>query len=265
MANWKRQTVWAVRDGLNALLYHYDDREYLNWHFRQSSRLRAFKDMHQGETCFIIGNGPSLNQMDLTTLKDYHTFGLNKIYLMFDRVNLNLSYHVSVNDLVIEKSASEFEALLCPSFLAYRPAYKHVKPLSHINFLMFSKGMSFQTELTKPLCQGYTVTYVALQIAYYMGFSTVFLIGVDHHFKVDGNPNERQHLQGVDQNHFDPSYFGNMEWQLPEIEGSELAYNIAKFVFERSGRRICDATVGGKLRIFPKIPYEQALQQSSRK
>lgn len=265
MANWKRQKQWGVRDGLNALLYHYNDREYLNWHFRQSSRLRAFKDVHEGETCFIIGNGPSLNQMDLTKLNEYHTFGLNKIHLMLDRVDFNLSYHVSVNALVIEQSSLEFEALSCPSFLDYRAAHKHVKQLSHINYLISSNGMSFQTELTQPICQGATVTYVAMQIAYYMGFSTIFLIGVDHNFKVNGKPNERQRLRGADQNHFDPTYFGNMEWQLPDIEGSELAYSIAKFVFERSGRRIYDATVDGKLRIFPKISYEQALKQSVRK
>lgn len=265
MAKLKRRIVLAVRDSLNVLLYHYHDREYLNWHFRHANRLRAFKNVHQGETCFIIGNGPSLNKMDLTKLRDYHTFGLNKIYLMFNRVDLNLSYHVAVNYLVIEQSASEFEALSCPSFLAYRTAHKHVKPLSHINYLMFSNGMSFQTELTKPICQGFTVTYVAMQIAYYMGFSTVFLIGVDHNFNVNGNPNELKHLQGADQNHFDPSYFSNKDWQLPDLEGSELAYKLAKFAFERSGRRIYDATVGGKLQIFPKMTYGQALQKSTLK
>ncbi|MCK4793220.1 MAG: hypothetical protein KAV87_56340 [Desulfobacteraceae bacterium] len=44
-----------------------------------------------------------------------------------------------------------------------------------------------------------TVKYVAMQIAYYMGFRRVFLIGVDHNYKAIGNPNEKQLLSGVDQ------------------------------------------------------------------
>jgi hypothetical protein len=98
-----------------------------------------------------------------------------------------------------------------------------------------------------------------------MGFSQIFLIGVDHNFKAPGNPNEKQFLQGGDQNHFDPNYFGNKEWHLPDLEASELSYHLAKFFFNRDGRKIYDATVDGKLNIFPKISCEQALNMSSPK
>ena len=48
-------------------------------------KLGALKDKHKGERCFIIGNGPSLKQTDLTKLKNEYTFGLNRIYLAFRR------------------------------------------------------------------------------------------------------------------------------------------------------------------------------------
>ena len=72
-----------------------------------------------------------------------------------------------------------------------------------------------------------------MQIAYYMGFSKVFLIGVDHNFKVIGNPNEKQFLVGEDLNHFDPKYFRSKEWHLPDLEASELGYHLAKFYFNK--------------------------------
>ncbi len=51
---------------------------------RESIRqLAALKDIHRGERCFIIGNGPSLKQTDLSRLKDEFTFGMNRFYLMF--------------------------------------------------------------------------------------------------------------------------------------------------------------------------------------
>ncbi len=251
----------SLRYPLAELLLHFEDREYLHWYFRHRSRLRRFRNIHRGRGCFIIGNGPSLNRMDLSPLKKYYTFGLNKIYLLFDKTDLDLSYHVAVNPLVIEQSAREFESLLsCPSFLSYRPAHKSVDCRDHIYFIMTDGNHSFERDMTRPLREGHTVTYVAMQIAFYMGFNQVFLIGVDHNFKAPGNPNEKQFLQGDDHNHFSPNYFGNRDWHLPDLEASELSYHLANFTYTRDGRRIYDATVDGKLNLFPKISFEQALE-----
>jgi hypothetical protein len=52
--------------------------EFLNI---SNQRLLAFKDKHKGERCIIIGNGQSLNQMDLSFLKHEICFGTNKFFL----------------------------------------------------------------------------------------------------------------------------------------------------------------------------------------
>jgi hypothetical protein len=260
-----KQMLQPVKERVQIYLNYYGDPKYREWYFKHSKRLLKFKDIHKGEGCFIIGNGPSLNKMDLSPLKNYHTFGLNKIYLIFDRVDLNLSYHVAVNPLVIEQSVQEFESLSCPSFLSYRDACNVIRPLKHIYFL-FTRGYhSFKANLLEEISDGYTVTYVAMQIAYYMGFSKLFLIGVDHNFNSPGNPNEKQFLQGNDTNHFDPRYFGNKEWHLPDLEASELSYHLARFYFKIADRQIYDATVNGKLQIFTKISFEEALNMCSKK
>ena len=48
--------------------------------------LEGFRDRYAGKRCFIIGNGPSLREMDLSALRDEYTFGLNRIYLMFEKI-----------------------------------------------------------------------------------------------------------------------------------------------------------------------------------
>jgi hypothetical protein len=250
---------------IKVYINNYSDPLFREWYFKYAHKLTHFKDKHKGHDCFIIGNGPSLKSMDLDLLKNYHTFGLNKIYLLFDKVDLNLSYHVAVNNLVIEQSAKDFEKLSCPSFLSYRVARKLIRPLEHIYFIHTGGPYMFQKDLTQKVCEGHTVTYVAMQIAFYMGFQRVFLIGVDHNFKAIGGPNERQFLSGKDPNHFDPQYFGNKEWHLPDIEASELSYHLAKFHYQRSGRQIIDATDNGKLYIFPKLSFEEALDMCNRK
>jgi hypothetical protein len=238
---------------------------YLKWRAKHASQLTQFKNMHKGEDCFIIGNGPSLNAMDLAPLRMYHTFGLNKIYLLFDRVDLNLNYLVAVNKLVIEQSAYIYHELPMTLFLNFKNARGVINKKDNFHFVYTGAKSTFKTDITRKICEGATVTYVAMQIAYYMGFQNVFLIGVDHHFKAIGKPYEKQFMQDDDINHFDPNYFRNQKWQLPNLKISEAAYNLAKYYYNKDGRRIYDATVDGKLNIFPKVSFKEALRQCKQK
>jgi hypothetical protein len=223
---------------------------------RQSvHRLRALKDKHHGERCFIIGNGPSLNKMDLSQLQQEVTFGLNRIYLLFDRLGFGTTYYVSVNSLVIEQCAHEIEQLPMPKFLSWR-SRNLIRFTPSTIFLDTYAAPPFARDITGPVNEGATVTYVAMQIAFYLGFSEVVLIGVDHNFATHGKPHSTVTSTGDDPNHFDPNYFGaGFRWQLPDLETSEQAYRLAKYHFEQDGREILDATVGGKLQVFRKVDY----------
>jgi len=241
--------------------------QFMKWKRKYASKLRQFKDIHKGKDCFIIGNGPSLKNMDLSPLAQYHTFGLNKIFLMKDLgIDLNLSYLVSVNDLVVEQSKKQFEAMDCPVFLSHTAAEDgNIANMDHIHRLHCLNTWSFYDDLTNPICNGYTVTYVAMQIAYYMGFERVFLIGVDHYFKQKGKSNETQVYEGDDQNHFHPDYFKGMKWQLADVYGSEVSYHLANYHYIKDDRQIIDATVGGHLEVFPRVSFEEALKMAGKK
>jgi hypothetical protein len=249
----KAGSKWA--EGLN----------YMQWRRKYAPRLRQFHNIHKGKDCFIMGNGPSLNKMDLSLLSDYYTFGLNKIYLIFDRVELDLSYLVSTNALVIEQSASTFEQMDLPIFLSYTASKGVVADKPHIQRLHTLNTWSFYDDLTQPICEGNTVTYVALQIAYYMGFERVFLVGVDHSFKQQGKAHETQVYSGDDVNHFHPDYFKGQKWQLADVYGSEVSYHLAQYHYQKDDRQIFDATVGGQLEVFPKVSFEEALQNARKK
>ncbi len=96
-------------------------------------RLQKYKNRHQGERCFIIGNGPSLKKTDLSLLKGEVTFGLNRIYLLFNEIGFPTTYYVTVNKLVIEQCAGDIERLPCPKFIKWH---------SH-NIINFSSSMFF--------------------------------------------------------------------------------------------------------------------------
>ena len=226
--------------------------------WRQNLRwLGAFKDLHTGKRCFIIGNGPSLKQMDLLYLKNEYTFGLNRIYLLFPEVGFQTNYLISVNELVLEQCAQEMRQLSLPKFITWR-ARHWLADDPHTLFLDtdFTAPERFSSDLTGRIFEGFTVTFVALQLAFYMGFHEAILIGVDHNFVTQGTPNQTVVSIGDDPNHFAPGYFGKgFRWQLPDLEGSERAYLLARQAYAQAGRQVLDATVGGKLMIFPKVNY----------
>jgi len=230
---------------------------YLHPQRRKSIRfLDKYKDIHKGERCFIIGNGPSLKQTDVSKLKDEYTFGMNRISLAFPEWGFETSYFVSINDLVIEQCADDISQLKMPKFLAWH-SRPYIDLTDEMAFLHTTyTGPRFQPDTRKRIWEGATVTNVAMQLAFYMGFEKVILIGVDHNFKSKGDANKTIVSQGDDENHFNAEYFGKgFRWQLPDLETSEIAYSMAREAYEEAGREIVDATIGGKLEVFKKIDY----------
>ncbi len=229
--------------------------ERLEWRSSGSGRLERFRNIHNNKRCFIIGNGPSLKEMDLSILAKEFTFGLNRIYILFPEIGFSTSYLVCINNLVLQQCAAEIQGLDCVKFVNWneREIYN---PDENLYFMRMAGTEKFHTDLSRGIWQGGTVTFAAMQIAYYMGFSDVVLIGVDHNFETKGDAGKVVISDGDDPNHFHPDYFGKgFKWQLPNLEKSEVAYNFARRQYEKAGRRIVDATVGGKLQVFTKVDY----------
>jgi hypothetical protein len=226
------------------------------WRRETVSRLAALKDSHKGERCFIMGNGPSLKNTDLSRLKNEFTLGTNRIYLAFPEMGFKTSFYVSINDLVVEQCADDILKLDMPRFISWH-SHKWLQQQDDLYFLLTSyTGPKFEGDATHRLWEGGTVTYVALQVAFYLGFQQAILIGVDHSFVTQGKPNTTVISQGDDPNHFNPGYFGKgFRWQLPDLEASEQGYRLARLGYEAAGREVLDATVGGKLTIFKKVDY----------
>jgi hypothetical protein len=234
------------------------------WRRASVARLAELKDIHRGKRAFIIGNGPSLKQTDLGRLKGEITFGLNRIYLMFSDLGFSTTYFVSVNDLVIEQCTADILALPMPRFLSWRSHRFFPAGSIPANFLYTTyDNPGFARDVRGRVWESATVTYVALQLAFHMGFEQVILVGVDHNSNVPGKANSTIVSQGDDPNHFHPGYFGKgFRWQLPDFETSEIGYRLARQAYEGDGRQVLDATVGGKLTIFPKVNFSSLFKQN---
>ena len=227
------------------------------WRRDSIKRIRSYHNKYTGKRCFIVGNGPSLRKTDMKKLKNEFTFGMNRIFLMFPKLGFKTSFLVSVNDLVIEQSKDEFEKVDIPTFISWR-ARRWLEPRDNLYYLYTTyTGKKFTKDVTKRMWEGATVTYSCLQLAFYMGFSKAILIGVDHSFSTKGEPNTTIVSKGDDLNHFHPGYFGKgFKWQLPDLDTSEAGYWLARETFQKKGGEVVDATINGKLTVFPKVNYE---------
>jgi len=230
------------------------------WRRESIRRLAALKDIHKGKRAFIIGNGPSLKQTDMSKLNNEITFGMNRIYLAFPEWGFTTTYLCVTNDLVVEQFVNDINALAIPKFIAWRshPHFNSNLPVTQLPTFVYTTytGPKFAGDVRGRVWEGATVTNLALQLAFHMGIEKAILIGVDHNFASKGDANKTVVSEGDDPNHFMPNYFGKgVRWQLPDLVTSEIGYALAREAYHRAGRELVDATIGGKLTIFPKVEY----------
>ena len=227
--------------------------------FISRNKLKTLKNTHLGEKAVIICNGPSLLKSDLSLLHGVYTFGLNKINLLFDKTDFRPSCIVAVNQYVIEQNIEFFNETSIPIFIDSSSSHL-LKTRRNVCFVHTSLQQKFARDCSMSIYQGATVTFVAMQLAFHMGFKEVALIGCDHNFTSKGPANKLVQSSDGDKDHFDPNYFsGGVMWQLPDLALSECSYSMAKEAYELAGRKIFNATEGGKLEIFPRILLKEFL------
>ncbi len=235
----------------------YYPRLFIDWivflWMKRSNNL-SLLDKFRGEDCLVVGNGPSLNQTPLSKVK-MPSIGMNKINLLFDKTEWRPDLIVCSNGLVLKQNREFFNSTSIPLILPIKALYLGIKKRANIIFVGYSNSLFFIDDLNQPLGIGSTVTFAAMQVAAHAKVKSVNLVGVDHNF-VYKDANTTAHnieiQKGDDPNHFDSNYFKDTLWGLPDLDGSEKAYLLAKEYFEAKDIKIIDYTINGKLKVFPK-------------
>ncbi|BAQ18241.1 hypothetical protein GL4_2807 [Methyloceanibacter caenitepidi] len=241
---------------------------------RENAALRQLKDKYRGQRIFLLGSGPSLNRLDLDKLRDEYTFGVNRIYLLYDRISWRPTFY-TVNDWeVAPDNAGEIqERVDSISFIPvrFRGLFDSMQSAYYYNSRHAERpGEFFSYDLEDGAIMGGTVMTCAIQIAYYLGFDPIYLIGVDVDYKIqdtveqsgskrfsDGNLQFLRSTQDDDINHFDPRYFGaGKRWHNPNTENMVVGFHRCREAMEARGRQLLNATAGGKLDVIPRVDFE---------
>ena len=235
---------------------------------KRYEKLRSFAGKHKGERCFIVCTGPSLAVDDVETLQGEYTFALNSITKIFPRTNWRPTYYVIedmdaylgledellsaklencfASDLLIDMLKPRVDFIAYPfdrlnhSVMRYRPSMK-----PHLAF----SGNAYAI-----VYGAFTVACSAMQLAAYMGFKEIYLIGCDCDYS-----GEKKHFEDYDST--------ERKYQKYQIINEEqkmvMTYQAAKKYTDAHGIKICNATRGGKLEVFERINFDELMRQGN--
>lgn len=227
-------------------------------------RLLALRDRCAGRRGFILGNGPSLRETDLAALKDEVTIGCNGLFLLRDAMGFLPTFYTVEDTLVAEDRAAALSALKGTTKVFPLDLQHWLRPdedTVYVNFIRLYEGFpKFSGDFVSRVYWGGTVTMLNLQLAWHLGIREVYLVGLDHHYKVPP-ADERDGVvitsRSSDANHCHPDYFGpGFRYHDPRSDRMEVAYQEAKRFFDANGGRIYNATAGGRLEVFPRVRFD---------
>jgi len=219
--------------------------------------LMKLKNKYAGERCFIIATGPSLNITKISLLKDEIIFGMNTLYNALERFVSIPQYWGVVDSKVFVEHHKNILGLDTNLILAggagryYLKNKTRLDPLSKNKPIILKAGKDMtvwgkmSTDISKGANGGGTVSIdVCLQMAYHMGFNEVYLLGCDCDYSGD--------------KHFDGTKVANEKGLRAKGDWQDIfySYEVCKKAFEEDGRKIYNATVGGKLDLFERRSLE---------
>lgn len=167
--------------------------------------------------CLILGNGKSLLDVPEFMLNTYPSFGVN--YCLYQP-----NFYVCVDHEILTKHYDQIYGFVFNADFAFLPEKNKGSSLLYDlpQVCLVRKDNRLFAE--ERFFSGMTVTYVCLKLAYYMGYETVHLYGVDH------SPTWE---------HYTPTYpGGDMKNRAALMEEMQYHYSLAAKVYNRAGRRI---------------------------
>jgi len=229
-------------------------------HNSKYKHIKSLKNTYKGKRCFVVATGPSLTFEDLELIKDEYTFGMNSGVLAFDKTSWRPSFYGVQDEYVYRKiekdilnaSNSDISEIyvssnLCNTFKI--PDKYKVFPLHYLDHKMpHKKGFGhfkFSDDCHSIVYDGYSIIFSLLQMACYMGFSEIYLIGSDCNYQ-----QPKSHF--IQYGHTDPH---------AAIMGDKIIaghFNFKKFADER-GIQVVNCTRGGMLEVYPRMNLEDVL------
>lgn len=248
-----KYTLGHIRCSMQKNIRKIKNKKYIN--------LRLLKDKHQGERCFIVCTGPSLSIADLEMLKNEYSFGVNNVFRLFEKTSWRPTYYGVIDPSVYAKlcndpSFEKLENVFIPDL--FEKMYKHISIKQYYTFPMdyfelywsrlINKSVRFSDDISLLVYDIATVAYSLMQIAVYMGFKKIFLLGCDCNYS-----GEKQHFA---------DYGIKVKDAISTENNLIVAFSAARKYADSHGIKIYNATRGGKLEVFERVDFDSLFDKN---
>ncbi len=222
----------------------------------RNDKLLSIKAIFKNEKrCFIVATGPSLRVEDLHTLTSHGVFcfGVNSIIRIKDEWIPNA--YVVTDSIFIRDNLDAIKKYDCKIKFVGDSCQEYwsqdINDSYRMHIAMSGTGVGFSEEIEQKVYSGYagggTVTYVCLQLAIYMGFSEIYLLGVDCNY-----------TKGSKNNHFIAE---DMADNINHNENLMIkGYIYAKEYADTHNIKIYNATRGGMLEVFERVDFDSVFE-----
>lgn len=230
--------------------------------------IKKFKNIHNGQACFVIGNGPSMTVADLDMMHKLgiKTFACNRIYKIFPETKWRPDYYFCSDDkLIFDVDFPKKEVPIKRRFFPrkYKSIVKKGNFYECLPFKWLKEG-KFSKDAHKGVYQAGTIISEAIQFAYYMGFAKVYIVGVDFSYNMKSVDEKNQTFKDAGNSYFIKGYTNSNETlNIPSREANIFGFKAIREGFESEGREIYNATRGGMLEVFERKDLDQIFKELS--
>ena len=227
-------------------------------------RYRQYDGKHIGEVCCIVSNGPSVTIEDLNILskQPITTIGMNRVYIRYDKTTWRPNYYIIQDPTIIRSCHKEVEECVRDSVIFQKSTGEKKYDIDNAIFYDVDYSRSWKGE--KPLFSngknnffydGNSVTYSAIQLAVFMGFKRIYLIGCDCNYSANNVVNKESY---PDPRMYEKDKVGT---KPPDIAYQFKAYEAAKKYANNFNIEIINATRGGMLDVFERADFENMIEE----
>lgn len=240
-------------------------------HTRYGRAMAKLRNSHKGESCFIIGNGPSLTVEDLGVLhkKKIDTFAVNRIYQIFSQTDWRPTYYASTDAVLIRDKLDQVEKI--PAKVKFIPLQNkyylgiRVKGATYFfrnDVRQHDQSDGFSLDCTGQVNMRGTVTIACMQLAMHMGYKHIYLLGIDHNFDKIITENGEVVIDPSVKNYFIEGYDDDVASEVQHDLGNTTRayYDVRRFV-DGTDVHIYNASRKTKLDAFERVTFEEAVAQ----
>jgi len=222
--------------------------------------IKELKGRYNNKRCFVVATGPSLTLEDLECIKNEFCFGMNSCIKAFGETTWRPAVYGIQDVYVYEKLKEELEAAdpsdLANVWVSDSVANSFVTPerfrrfplydLDHKHYHRTGYGkFEFSCDCYASVNDGYSITFSLMQMAVYMGFKEIYLLGCDCNYN-----QPKTHFK--DSGHVDPK---------APVMGDKMIAGHAEFkkFADALGVNVINCTRGGMLEVYPRMNLDEVL------